>query len=98
MERYEEQKAKLGDAFYAAPNTIVHGLHKDRPEAIDNLVKSVEDQIAKKKKFSRRRTHNEDADIDYINERNAKFNKKMEGYYGEYTAEIKQNLERGTAV
>ncbi|CAG9865184.1 unnamed protein product [Phyllotreta striolata] len=98
MERYEEQKQKLGDAFYAGPNTIVHGLHKDRPEAVDNLVKSVEDQIAKRSKYSRRRTHNDDADIDYINERNAKFNKKMDRFYGEHTAEIKQNLERGTAV
>ncbi|XP_072382636.1 pre-mRNA-splicing factor Syf2 [Diabrotica undecimpunctata] len=98
MERYEEQKEKYGDAFYAGPNTIVHGLHKDRPEAVDNLVKSVEDQIAKRSKYSRRRTHNDDADIDYINERNAKFNKKMDRFYGEHTTEIKQNLERGTAV
>jgi len=98
MERYEEQKKRYGDAFYAGPNTIVHGLHQDRPEAIDNLVKSVEDQIAKRNKYSRRRIHNDDADIDYINERNAKFNKKLDRFYGEHTAEIKQNLERGTAV
>lgn len=98
MERYEDQRQKYGDAFYAGPNTIVHGLHQDRPEAIDGLVKSVEDQISKRSKYSRRRTHNDDADIDYINERNAKFNKKMDRYYGEHTAEIKQNLERGTAV
>lgn len=98
MERYEEQKEKFGDAFYAGPHTIVHGLHQDRPEAIDNLVKSVEDQIAKRNKYSRRRMHNDDADIDYINERNAKFNKKLERSYGEHTTEIKQNLERGTAV
>nr|CAH7721368.1 unnamed protein product [Callosobruchus chinensis] len=98
MERYEEQKRKYGDAFYASKNTIIHGLHEDRPEAVDNLVKSVEDQISKRNKYSRRRTHNDDADIDYINERNAKFNKKMDRFYGEHTAEIKQNLERGTAV
>ncbi|XP_018563678.1 pre-mRNA-splicing factor Syf2 [Anoplophora glabripennis] len=98
MEVYEEQKAKYGDAFYAGLNTIVHGLHKDRPAAVDNLVKSVEEQIAKRSKYSRRRIHNDDADIDYINERNAKFNKKMDRFYGEHTAEIKQNLERGTAV
>ncbi|KAJ8981377.1 hypothetical protein NQ317_000244 [Molorchus minor] len=98
MERYEEEKEKYGNAFYAAPNTIIHGLHEDRPQAVDNLVKSVENQIAKRTKYSRRRTHNDDADIDYINERNAKFNKKMDRFYGEHTAEIKQNLERGTAV
>ncbi|XP_060521625.1 pre-mRNA-splicing factor Syf2 [Cylas formicarius] len=98
MERYESQKERYGEAFYAGPNTIVHGLHEDRPEAVDNLVKSVEDQIAKRNKYSRRRMHNDDADIDYINERNAKFNKKLDRFYGEHTAEIKQNLERGTAV
>jgi hypothetical protein len=27
-----------------------------------------------------------------------KFNKKLERFYGEHTTEIKQNLERGTAV
>ena len=55
-------------------------------------------RIEKRAKYSRRRTHDEDADIDFINERNAKFNKKLERFYGTYTAEIKQNLERGTAV
>jgi len=35
---------------------------------------------------------------DYINERNMKFNQKLERFYGKYTKEIKDNLERGTAV
>ena len=35
---------------------------------------------------------------DYINERNMKFNQKLERFYGQYTKEIKDNLERGTAV
>lgn len=55
-------------------------------------------RIDKRSKYSRRRTFDEDADIDYINERNMKFNKKLERFYGPYTTEIKQNLERGTAV
>ena len=55
-------------------------------------------RIAKREKYSRRRTHNDDADIDYINDRNMKFNNKLERFYGQYTTEIKQNLERGTAV
>ena len=73
----------------------------------------------------RRRRHNPDNDIDYINERNMKFNQKCERFYGEYTKvcflcpvwfcqrhnysavspklktllqDIKDNLERGTAV
>ncbi|KFB47369.1 AGAP010515-PA-like protein [Anopheles sinensis] len=98
LAKYEEQKEKYGDAFYGGPNVILQGLHKDTPKAIDNMVKDLEGQIAKRKKFSRRRTHNDDADIDYINEKNARFNKKLERFYGEHTAEIKQNLERGTAI
>ncbi|XP_058067013.1 pre-mRNA-splicing factor Syf2 [Anopheles bellator] len=96
--KYEAQKEKYGAAFYGGPNVVLQGLHKDTPGAIDNMVKDLEGQIAKRKKFSRRRTHNDDADIDYINEKNARFNKKLDRFYGEHTVEIKQNLERGTAI
>lgn len=98
MDLYQRQKEKYGDAFYGGPNVIIHGMHEDRKDAVDRMVNDIEGQIAKRAKYSRRRTHNDDADIDYINERNAKFNKKLERFYGEHTAEIKQNLERGTAI
>lgn len=99
MAKYEAQKKAFGeDAFYGGAHTIQQGLHKDTPAAIDGMVKDLEAQICKRKSFSRRRTHNDDADIDYINEKNARFNKKLERFYGEHTAEIKQNLERGTAI
>lgn len=55
-------------------------------------------RIEKRVKYSRRRRFDEEEDVSYINERNMKFNKKLERFYGQYTAEIKQNLERGTAV
>lgn len=38
MEAYEEQKEKLGAAFYGDRNTILHGLHKDKKEDIDRMV------------------------------------------------------------
>nr|CAD7463178.1 unnamed protein product [Timema tahoe] len=98
MAQYECQKEKVGDAFYGGRNTILHGLHEDSKEGIDHMVEDLEKIITKREKYSRRRMHNDDADIDYINERNMNFNKKLERYYGEYTTEIKQNLERGTAV
>ncbi|KAI4499305.1 hypothetical protein M0802_005565 [Mischocyttarus mexicanus] len=98
LEAYEELKDKLGPAFYGDKNTILHGLHEDNKEAIDKMVDNLEKQIAKREKYSRRRMHNDDADIDYINERNAKFNEKLERFYGEYTRETKLNLERGTAI
>ena len=55
-------------------------------------------RIEKRAKYSRRRPFDSEADVDYINERNMKFNKKASRFYDQYTAEIKQKLERGTAV
>lgn len=49
-------------------------------------------------KFSRRRETNPSADISYINERNKLFNKKIARAFDQYTVEIRQNLERGTAL
>ena len=55
-------------------------------------------RVEKKSKFSRRRGIKEDADVDYINDRNMRFNRKAARFYDQYTLETKQNLERGTAV
>lgn len=98
MDKYERQKEELGDNFYGGSNPVLFGLHKDSKQAVDKMVKDLDGQIAKRKKYSRRRTHNDDEDISYINDRNARFNKKLDRFYGEYTQEIKQNLERGTAI
>lgn len=99
FEEYERMKEEMGEeAFYASRDTILQGLHKDSKEGIDRMVEDLEKQVSKREKYSRRRRFDDDADIDYINERNMKFNKKLERFYGQYTTEIKQNLERGTAV
>jgi pre-mRNA-splicing factor SYF2 len=52
----------------------------------------------RKEEFSRRRRYNDGADVDFINDRNAHFNKKIQRAFGQYTSEIKANLERGTAL
>ena len=52
----------------------------------------------KRRGYSRRRKEKAGADVDFINERNMRFNRKIDTAYGKYTTEIKQNLERGTAV
>lgn len=98
MDNYERQREECGEDFHPTSNSLIHGTHVPSKESIDRMVDDVEKQIEKRSKYSRRRAYNDDADIDYINERNAKFNKKAERFYGKYTAEIKQNLERGTAV
>lgn len=99
MQQYIREKEKLGEeAFYPTSDTLGVTEHKDSEEGINHMVEDLEKQISKRAKYSRRRPFDEDADIDYINERNMKFNKKLERFYGKYTAEIKQNLERGTAI
>lgn len=99
FEQYERTKERLGEqAFYAGKDTVVHGLQRDTKESIDRMVDDLNAQVEKRHKFSRRRRFDDDADIDYINEKNMRFNKNLERFYGKYTAEIKQNLERGTAV
>uniref|UniRef100_A0A8D0DJ39 Pre-mRNA-splicing factor SYF2 n=1 Tax=Salvator merianae TaxID=96440 RepID=A0A8D0DJ39_SALMN len=98
LEQYEKLREESGEEFYPTSNSLLHGTHVPTKEGIDKMVGDLEKQIEKREKYSRRRAYNDDADIDYINERNAKFNKKAERFYGKYTAEIKQNLERGTAV
>lgn len=99
FDAYNREKERIGEeAFYAGKNTIIQGLHKDSPEAVDRMVTDLNKQIEKRNKYSRRRAFDEDADVDYINEKNSKFNKKLERFYGDYTKEIKQNLERGTAI
>jgi len=98
MNHYESQKDKMGEAFYATSGSVVQGKQKDSADAISRMALDVQKQKEKREKFSRRRRHDPDADIDYINERNMKFNQKLERFYGEYTKDIKDNLERGTAV
>lgn len=99
LDDYQKKRAELGDdLFYANHNTVIQGTHKDSKQAIDRMVDDLNKQIDKRAKYSRRRRYDDDADIDYINERNMKFNKKLDRFYGQYTQEIKQNLERGTAV
>jgi len=40
----------------------------------------------------------EGVDVSYVNQRNKRFNEKINRNYDKFTAEIKQNLERGTAL
>ncbi len=65
---------------------------------MDRMVAELNEQAAKRGKFSRRRPVRADDGVDFINARNAHFNKKIDRAFGAYTAETKANLERGTAL
>ncbi len=54
--------------------------------------------MEKRGKFSRHRTFDPNGDVNYINERNMKFNQKADRFYNKYTQGIKDDPERGTAL
>ncbi|CAB3980877.1 Pre-mRNA-splicing factor syf2 [Paramuricea clavata] len=99
LAEYQEQKEKLGEQMYPTANNISYGGEgKVSKEGVDRMVADLEKQIDKRSKYSRRRAHCDEADISFINERNMNFNKKLSRFYDQYTGEIRQNLERGTAI
>eukprot|EP00854_Cymbomonas_tetramitiformis_P027796 gene27796-34331_t len=95
---YEAMKA-ADPNMYRDANNLEYGKSPNLPEKnVDNMVKELEDRQNKRDTFSRRRKFYDERDVDSINERNAHFNRKIERSFGQYTLEIKQNLERGTAL
>lgn len=76
---------------YGKNDTVSH-------EGLDRMVAELKDREEKRKKFSRRRQVYEDQDVDFINERNRHFNKRIARAFDKYTVEIRQNIERGTAL
>lgn len=53
---------------------------------------------AEKRANAKRKPEFEAYDVSYINDRNKRFNEKISRNFDEHTAEIRQNLERGTAL
>ncbi|KAI5647808.1 hypothetical protein M9H77_33813 [Catharanthus roseus] len=97
-----EEYNKMKDAdpeFYRDASSLQYGkAPKTSEEKIDRMVQELKDREEKRNAFSRRRRYREEKDIDSINDRNEHFNKKIERAFGKYTLEIKNNLERGTAL
>jgi len=96
---YETQKAKMGEDFYRGANSSTVDQPAVPRKNVERMARDVHDLVEKRKTRSRRRERVDGAnDVDYINERNRLYNKKLARHFGAYTAEIKQNLERGTAL
>ncbi|KAK6023788.1 SYF2 splicing factor [Ostertagia ostertagi] len=97
-ESYKKMREIVGvDQFYPTANTLIHGSHYPTSAAMEKLAQDVQGQ-SKRRDYSCRRLFDPDAPIDYINDKNMRFNKKLEKFYGQYTEDIKEDLERGTAV
>lgn len=70
----------------------------DKPENIDRMIEEMEKQEKRRKNFHRRRPYKEDEDVTYINEENRRFNIKVSRFYDKYTEDIRESVERGTAL
>ena len=60
-----------------------------KKELLGNDMKA---QIEKRAKFSRRRPVLEEDEVDYINERNQKYNQKLKRFFGKESKEVKNNM------
>jgi len=100
FQEYQKQKQITPETeFYATADNLSHGkAPKVSEEKLDKLVEDMDKNAQKRFKFSRRRAHVADKTVDYINDRNQKFNSKVARAFDKYTVEIKNNLERGTAI
>lgn len=80
------------------PTAYGQEAHPQSEDALDRMVDELDQRQRQRQLFSRRRAFLPEADVDYINDRNRHFNKKIKRAFDKFTVEIRQNLERGTAV
>lgn len=77
-------------------------------DVINRVVDDQKKQDDKHAQFSKRRklyllynliilSYNQE-EVDYINERNRVYNRKLDRYYNRFTSDIRANLERGSAL
>ncbi|KAJ2394395.1 pre-mRNA-splicing factor SYF2 [Coemansia sp. RSA 2559] len=90
---YERQKQSAG-----IEGSELDMDHKPDQRNVEKLVKAVEEQQQRRAALHKPSIEKEGEDVSYINERNARFNRKMNRAYDKYTKEIRDNFERGTAL
>ncbi|KAH9811099.1 SYF2 splicing factor-domain-containing protein [Melampsora americana] len=88
---------QASENLYRDMNSLVYADHRPTEEAIDRVVGKLNLDIDKRSKRSRVRKE-EDGEITYINDKNKAFNQKIGRFYNKYTEEIRENIERGTAL
>ncbi|KAJ2719872.1 pre-mRNA-splicing factor SYF2 [Coemansia sp. Benny D115] len=91
---YERDKAESSKSSLGA----LGNEHKPDAHRVELLAKSVEEQQRKRAKLHKPSIEKEGEDVSYINDRNARFNRRMNRAYDKHTKEIRDSLERGTAL
>jgi len=95
---YQKQKETEID-FYRDANSLSYAADDKITKAnVDRMATELEDNIEKRRKFSRHRSNQDVGDMTCINNRNKHYNRKLARAFDPYTIDLKQNLERGTAL
>ena len=100
---YEKRVSKLPKREVGAGlrplDSFAHGENDEvAPEAVERLAAELRARDALRYKPSQSVRKNENDDITSINEANDRYNKRLSRAYDKYSLEIRQNLERGTAL
>ncbi|KAJ2777343.1 pre-mRNA-splicing factor SYF2 [Coemansia javaensis] len=92
------QRAKAAAAAAAAAGGGSGEPHKPDERSVERLVQSVEEQQKRRATLHKPSIEKDGEEVSYINQRNARFNRKMNRAYDKHTKEIRDSLERGTAL
>ncbi|KAJ1858002.1 pre-mRNA-splicing factor SYF2 [Coemansia sp. RSA 1822] len=100
QKKYERDVAKIKpDLAKSKPDLAkCQGEYVDDEKAVTRLAKHVRGQQEKRAKLHKPSVEKEGEHVSYINQKNARFNRKMNRAYDKHTQEIRDNLERGTAL
>ena len=92
-----QQKIQL---IHSSQHLILFTISDEAKErdAARHLAGEMKRRIEKQAKKKRERMDFEETDVSSINKRNKRFNQKISRNFDKHTAEIRQNLERGTAL
>lgn len=85
------------ESLYRDVNSFVYADHKPSEEAIDRVIGQLNADLDRRAKRSRVRLE-EEGEVNYINDKNKQFNRKLDRYFDRYTQEIRNSFERGTAL
>ncbi|GAC97819.1 splicing factor [Pseudozyma hubeiensis SY62] len=107
---YKKQTQQAGSSHLATPASLSltrpdtrahdelhYGTHQPNDDAVDRVITHLNAEKQKIKNRSRRR-NDDGEEVNYINDSNRHFNKKLKRFYDKQTQEIRENLERGTAL
>lgn len=81
------------DALQISDPALIYGEHRPDDAALDRVAGHLNSEAVLRNKHSRKRTDDPDAEVNYINDKNKHYNKKIARFYDKYTKEIRDNCE-----